>query len=201
MPLEIHPLTRARFPDLVELFGRPGASIARGCFCMYYRRPGAVAGGASSAVNRAALKSLVDAGIVPGLLAYQDGKPVGWIAVGPREDYDKLARSPVMKPVDDRPAWSVVCFFVDARHRGKNLTRRLLDAAIRHARDHGAKLLEGFPVDKETRGPADFFWFGAKSIFDRAGFREVARRKPTRPVMRKALRGTGRRPSSTARSG
>ncbi len=93
-----------------------------------------------------------------------------------------------MKPVDDQPVWSIVCFFVDAHGRGRGITEALLRGAIDYARSKGARLVEGYPVDKGERSHPDFMWFGAKSIFDRAGFREVARRKKTRPVMRKALR-------------
>jgi GNAT superfamily N-acetyltransferase len=187
--LDVHPVTKDRWSDLVELFGRPGASIARGCFCMYYRKTGG-SGIGPGAENRRAMKTLVDRGIVPGLIGYQDGRPVGWISLGPREDYPKLQRSPVMKPVDDKPVWSIICFFVDAKARGKGVSEKLLKAAIAYARSHGARLLEAYPVDKEEPSHADFMWFGAKTMYDRAGFSEVARRKETRPVVRKALQAS-----------
>jgi hypothetical protein len=85
---------------------------------MYYRRSGASA--ASGKTNRKALKSLVDRGYVPGLIGYEHGRPVGWISLGAREDYKKLKRSPVIKPVDDKSVWSIVCFFVDPKARGLN---------------------------------------------------------------------------------
>jgi GNAT superfamily N-acetyltransferase len=125
---------------------------------------------------------------VPGLIGYEDGVPVAWVSLGPREDYAKLRRSPVMKPVDDRPVWSIVCFFVDRKARGRGVSERMLKAAIDHARSRGARLLEAYPVDKHERSHPDFMFFGARSMFDRAGFREVARRTPTRPVMRRAIR-------------
>jgi GNAT superfamily N-acetyltransferase len=185
--LDVHPVTKDRWSDLVELFGRPGASIARGCFCMYYRKTGG-SGIGPGAENRRAMKSLVDRGIVPGLIGYQDGRPVGWISLGPREGYPKLQRSPVMKPIDDKPVWSIICFFVDSKARGQGVSEKLLKAAIAYARSHGARLLEAYPVDKEEPSHADFMWFGAKTMYDRAGFKEVARRKETRPVVRRALR-------------
>jgi GNAT superfamily N-acetyltransferase len=197
MTLSIEPLTPARWDDLVELFGRPGASIARGCYCMFYRhagRPALPAGMTQSDANRRALKALVEAGVVPGLLGYENGRPIGWISLGPRDDYAKLARSPVMKPVDAKPVWSIVCFFVDARARHRGVAEALLKGALAWAREHGARLLEAYPCDKPARGVDDFMWFGAKPMFDRAGFVEVARRRPTRPVMRKALRGPRARP-------
>src|SRR2546430_6387808 len=103
MHLTVQPLTRDRWDDLVELFSRPGGSIVRGCWCMYYRRSGGPSGLGRAQDNRAALKALVDGERVPGLIGYQGGRPVGWVSLAPREEYEKLRRSPVMKPVDDRP--------------------------------------------------------------------------------------------------
>jgi len=189
MKLEVHPLTTDRWRDLVELFSRPGASIVRGCWCMYYRKTGG-GGVGSGEANRRAMKSLVDHGAVPGLLGYENGSPVGWISLGPRGDYAKLQRSPVMKPVDYRPVWSIICFFVDKKARGRGASKLLLKAGIDYARSQGATLLEAYPVDKPERSNPDFMWFGAKSIYDQAGFKEVARRKQRRPVVRRALRAS-----------
>src|SRR5947208_8772981 len=138
MRIDVQPLTKDRWQDLVELFGRPGGSIVRGCWCMYYRRSGGGSGVGVGEDNKQSLKSLVDAGSVPGLIGYQDGSPVGWISLGPREDYPKLRRSPVMKPVDDQPVWSIVCFFVDARSRWRGVSEALLEAGIDYARSQGA---------------------------------------------------------------
>jgi GNAT superfamily N-acetyltransferase len=188
MSFEIHPLTRDRWSDLVELFNRPGGSIVRGCWCMHYRKTGRnPAETFSGDENKQALKALVDRGYVPGLIGYEDGSPVGWVSISPREDYLRLRRSPVMKPLDDEPVWSIVCFFVDKKARGKGFTEELLKGAVDYARSRGAALLEGYPVEKSQRSHPDFMWFGAKSIFDRAGFQEVARRKEHRPIMRRRL--------------
>jgi GNAT superfamily N-acetyltransferase len=186
MAIEVHPLTRKRWQDLVDLFNCPGGSIVRGCWCMYYRKTGSSAG--SSEANKRALSSLVTRGRVPGLLAYENGKAVGWVSIAPREEYLRLKRSPVMKPVDEQPVWSIVCFFVDPRARGRGITEVLLKGALDYARSKGAPLVEAYPVDKAERSHPDFMWFGAKRIFEQAGFQEVARRKLSRPVMRKALR-------------
>jgi GNAT superfamily N-acetyltransferase len=189
MQLAIHPLTPDRWPDLEAVFDAKGCSVARSCWCMCYRRSGpvqAAPGQLHAEVNKAQFKAVVDAGPPPGLLAYRssDNTPVGWLSVGPREDYAKLARSPVMKPVDDLPVWSVICFVVPAEHRGQGIARALLDAAMPWAAQHGATLLEAYPVDKAARTHPDNLWFGPKSMFDAAGYTEVARRKPERPVVR-----------------
>ena len=189
--ISVRPLTPARWADFEAVFNAKGCSIARGCWCMFYRRSGAEPpqpkGMTRAQANRAALRSLVDDGAFTGLLAYRGRTPVGWISFGPRGDFAKLARSPVMKPVDDQPVWSIICFVVPAAHRGQGVARALLDAAIDYARRKKVRLLEAYPVDKARRSNDEFMWFGAASMFDAAGFAEVARRKPTRPVMRLAL--------------
>jgi GNAT superfamily N-acetyltransferase len=186
MAFEAHPVTKERWPDLVDLFDRP---VVRTCFCMFYRKTGAATG--VGLENRQAMQALVEGGTVPGLIGYEDGIPVAWVSLGPREDYAKLRRSPVMKPVDDQPVWSIVCFFVDRTARGRGLSKRMLRAAVDYARSRGARLLEAYPVDTDERRHPDDMFFGAKSMYDRAGFREVARRTPSRPVVRKPLRAGG----------
>ena len=134
--------------------------------------------------NRASLKALVDAGSPPDFIGYRGKLPVGWVSIGPREGYARLKRSPVMKPVDDQPVWSVICFVVPSSiggkvSRGRSWTERLLTPG-----KQGATLVEAYPVDKPGRSNDDQMWFGAKSMYDRGGFEEVARRKPQRPIVR-----------------
>jgi ribosomal protein S18 acetylase RimI-like enzyme len=155
---------------------------------MYYRRSGSrgqlPAATTHAQANRADLKTLVESGKPPGLLGYRGKVPVGWVSLGPREDYAKLRRSPVMKPVDERPVWSIICFVVPLQYRHQGVARALLEGAIAYARKRGAALLEAYPVDKPGRSNDDAMWFGAKSMYDAAGFEEVARRKPNRPIVR-----------------
>jgi len=186
---ETQPLTPQTWSDLEELFDLPGGSIVRGCWCMYYRRTGKVAVNATAGVdNKAQLCELVESGVEPGLVGYLDGRPAGWISLGPREDYLKLRRSPVMKPVDDADVWSIVCTYVAKEFRGRGLQHRLLAAGLDFARSHGVRLVEAYPVDKAERSHDDFMFFGSRSLYERAGFREVVRRSPTRVVMRRTLR-------------
>jgi ribosomal protein S18 acetylase RimI-like enzyme len=186
--ISVKPLTPARWRDFEAVFNAKGCSIARGCWCMFYRRSGGgppvPKGMTRGAANRAAFKALVDGGAFTGLVGYRGREPVGWISFGPRGDFAKLARSPLMKPVDDQAVWSIICFVVPSEHRGQGVARALLDAAVEYARRKKVRLLEAYPVDKPKRSNDEFMWFGAASMFDDAGFAEVARRKPARPVMR-----------------
>ena len=189
--LAIHPLTPARWPDLVRLFGPRGACA--GCWCMWMRLSAADFRRGKGDGNRRALRRLV-ARRPPGLLAYADGEPVGWVAVAPRAEYARLARSRVLAPVDARPVWAVPCFFVAAAHRGRGVTAALLHAAAAWAAAHGARIVEGYPTaNRPTRQPAAFAWMGFESTFRGAGFGEAARRSPTRPLLRRALRPGPRR--------
>ena len=114
--------------------------------------------------------------------------PVGWISLGPRPDYARLARSPTMRAVDDAPVWSIVCFVVPSAFRGQGVSRELLAGAVAFARRRGATLLEAYPVDRAVPGASHAPWFGSKTLFDEAGFTEVARRRPARPIVRLKLR-------------
>jgi GNAT superfamily N-acetyltransferase len=188
MKLTVAPLTPARWPDLEAIFNSRGCSVARDCWCMAYRRSGARGplpkGKTRAQANRAELKALADSGHPPGLIGYRGKVPVGWVSIGPREDYKRLARSPIMKPVDDKPVWSIVCFVVPKEHRGQGVARALLDGAVAYAKKKGATLVEAYPFDRTEHVDDQFMWFGAKSMFDDAGFEEVARRKPQRPIVR-----------------
>jgi GNAT superfamily N-acetyltransferase len=134
--------------------------------------------------NREALRKIVVSGEIPGILAYDDGQPVAWCSVAPRENYPALERSRVLKRIDEKPVWSVVCFFVAKSFRGKRATVPLLKAAVDYARNHGAKIVEGYPVESEKPMPAAFVWTGLTSMFLKAGFVEVARGSKVRPIMR-----------------
>lgn len=180
---EFYPLTPLRWQDLETLFGPRGAT--GGCWCMFFRLKQSEFDQQKGEGNRQALRTIVESGDVPGILAYDDGKPVGWCALAPRSAYSRLARSRLFQPVDEQPVWSIVCFFIARTHRRKRLTVALLGAAIDYARQHGAHILEGYPVDPSSASSPDVFAYtGTLSAFLRAGFQEVARRSPTRPVMR-----------------
>jgi GNAT superfamily N-acetyltransferase len=129
-------------------------------------------------------KSIVDSGVLTGLLAYLHGDVVGWIAVEPRDAYPRLAHSRTLKPVDEQPVWSVTCFFVAKKFRRQGITVELLKAAVEHVRKQGGKIVEGYPVDAQKDMPAPFIYTGTASAFEQAGFHEVARRTPTRPIFR-----------------
>ena len=180
------PLTAKRWPDLEKLFGARGA--CGGCWCMWWRLRRAEFEQQKGEGNRRAFRKLVRKGTEPGVLAYAGGEPVGWCAVAPRAEYPVLANSRVLRPVDEKPVWSVTCFFILREWRRRGLSVELLRAAAKFARRRGAKIVEGYPVvARKGKMPDAFAWSGLPGSFLGAGFREVARRSPVRPIMRKVV--------------
>jgi GNAT superfamily N-acetyltransferase len=196
---DIHPLTRDRWDDLVTVFDRPGDP--KGCWCMFYRVPGRDFERRWGRGNREDFRGVVEEGPPPGLLAYRDGEPVGWCAVAPRGDYRRVLNSRVLKPADEDPGvWSIVCFYVVRGERRGGLAAALLEAAVAFAAANGATAVEGYP--KDTAGStkhANEMFVGSMSMFADAGFEEVARRSPQRPIMRRALPQRARRPRRARR--
>jgi GNAT superfamily N-acetyltransferase len=182
----IRPLTPSRWKDLETLFGARGA--CGGCWCMFWRLPRAEFERRKGDGNRRAFRKLVKEGSPPGLLAYDGRQPVGWCAVAPRAVYPALARSRILRPPDGEPVWSVSCLFVARPYRRRGLSKLLLEAAADHVRRRGGRIVEGYPVEAKTKTADAFVWTGLASAFVRAGFTEVARRSPTRPIMRRRLR-------------
>jgi GNAT superfamily N-acetyltransferase len=180
--LSFKPLKRNLWTDFEELFGPHGACA--GCWCMFWKLRGKAFDEVRGYETRQMHKSIVDSGVSTGLLAYLQGEVVGWVAVEPRTAYEKLAYSRVLKPVDDQPVWAVTCFFVAKQFRKQGITVGLLKAAVEHVRSQGGRIVEGYPVEARETMPAPFLYTGTASAFQQAGFQEVARRSPARPIFR-----------------
>ncbi len=180
------PATADRWDDIEALFGERGA--CGGCWCMWPRLRAKEFGACKGAANKKAFRARVRRDPPPGILAYDGNTPIAWCALGPRDEMTRLETSRVLKPVDDTPVWSVVCFFVAKPYRRRGVSVRLLKAAARLAREHGARVLEGYPVDTSGGASPDaFVWTGLPGTFLAAGFTEVLRRSPSRPIMRRTL--------------
>lgn len=185
---EVRPLTANRWPDVESLFGSSGACY--GCWCQYWRMPRAEWRNSKAAGNRMALKAQVDSGWAPGLIGYDaGGQPVGWVSLGPRDDFPGLRSGRFFGETADAPGlWSVVCFFVPAKHRRHHVAEGLLAGAVAYARRGGAKILEAYPWDLTLKAAAaSSLYVGTLPLYRRAGFKVVSRLVPHRPVMRLAL--------------
>jgi GNAT superfamily N-acetyltransferase len=206
--LEIHPLTPERLPDLAALFGQGGDP--KWCWCSFFRLRNVDFKGATATSNRGVLERAVTTtaadGRAPGLVAYRDGEAIGWVSLGPRDDYARLQSSRVLAPIDEQPVWSIVCFVVARSARQQGVAIALLDAAVAYAREHGATLLEGYPIETDgQRVPAANVFKGTLGMFERAGFEVATRRRantasPERPIVRRAIRRGSGRPPQRSRS-
>lgn len=187
-PIDCFPLTPDRWDDFEQLFGPRGACA--GCWCVYWKLPRKDFTAGQGDSNRLVQKEIVASGRTPGLLAYVDRIPAGWVAVEPREDYPVLNNSRILKPLDNIPVWSVTCFFVAKMYRNQGLTVALLKAAIDHVAKLGGKVVEGYPVEPREAGkmPPVFVYTGLASAFKQAGFIEAGRRSETRPIMRYSIK-------------
>lgn len=190
--LRFHPLTVKTFRDLEALFGAKGG--CGGCWCMAWRLPRREWESGRGDANRRAFRRVAARGEPTGILAYASGRPVGWCSVAPRRNFPALERSRVLRPLDDEPVWSISCLYVGKKERRRGVSVALLRAAVHYAREQGAKLVEGYPRELTQALPDPFVWTGLLSSFERAGFEEVARRSPKRPIVRAATAiGTARR--------
>ncbi len=189
--IRVEPATDEHWADVRALFDGDGPL---GCWCQYWRQSSGAyrAGGAGSGERN--LRRQIKAGpTAPGLIAYDDGEPAGWIGLGPRASMERLVRSRTIPAIDDVPVWSIVCFKVQVGHRRKGVARALLDAAIDYAAGHGAPAIEAYPIDPEgKRLDVAFSYVGFTGMFEAAGFEpvvETAARSAGRPriLMRRTL--------------
>jgi GNAT superfamily N-acetyltransferase len=184
MTLTIRPLTTDNFADVEALFTARGCSYAKMCWCTAYRFRKRDA----PKDRRAALWGLAETGkVAPGLIGYLGKTPVGWISLGPREDFGPIATSRIMRPIDNTPVWSVICFVVPKEYRGQGVAQAMLDGGIAYARKKKARVLEAYPYEVDKRTNSQWLWFGTATMYLKAGFTEAARPAPTRPVMRLGL--------------
>jgi GNAT superfamily N-acetyltransferase len=182
--LRVLPAREDRWGDVVACFGRRG-NDRQWCWCQRF------IGTPPDGDNRAALHRQITAAAIPvGLIAYLDERPVGWTRVAPRFEVPWVLSNRALKRLlpEDSGAWWVTCFVVDGKYRGRAVGHALLNAAVSHARDHGASVVEGHPVDTDkltassVSGSALFT--GTLAMFVAAGFTEIGRTFPSRPVMR-----------------
>jgi len=180
--LNFEPVTPDRWADLETLFSERG--VQNGCWCMYWRIKRKEFEQNYGAGNNNSLKGIVESGQVPGILAYYQENPVGWCSVAPREDFPVVLRSPTLKPIDDKPAWSITCFFVTRPYRTSGLTHLLIKAAVRYAKEHGARIIEAYPIDVHAKSIEFDLYSGLNTTFEKEGFVEAFRRSERKSIMR-----------------
>lgn len=185
MPLNplISPATADRWDDLVAVM--QSCSYGRKCWCAYWYLPNAEFKAGWGEKNRETLERLVKTGAEPGLIAYVDGLPAGWVSVAPRGNFDRLSRSKNFAPLDGKDVWAVNCFVVAQPFRQRGLMPRLARAAAEFAIGKGADGAEAYPIEPGPKTSASDLYLGTPKAFAEAGYSEIARPLPRRPVMRR----------------
>lgn len=177
------PLTTDTWKAFEKLFGPRGACA--GCWCMNWRLNKKDYDNGKGDGNKKAIHNLVRQQEPLGVLAFQGDEAVGWCAIAPREKYIRLEKSRALRPVDNLPVWSISCFYIAKNFRRQGLNLKLIKAAVKLAKENGARLVEAYPIDAhEKKFPDVFAWTGLLSPFLSAGFKEVKRNTPTRPILR-----------------
>jgi GNAT superfamily N-acetyltransferase len=172
----VRKLSAARMNDLgLVLRG----SWGRGCWCMHPRLTAAderalPGRGAITDRRRIAMTALARRRLAPGLLAYTDGEPVGWVAIAPRPELARIDRSKATPRVDDVAVWVIPCITVRPSARGRGVAVTLIGAAVDYAATHGAPAVEAYPRADSTRIEDDLAFFGTQRLFEHAGFRVIA---------------------------
>jgi predicted GNAT family acetyltransferase len=188
MAISTELLTPARWADFEDLFGRQGACY--GCWCTAFRLLPATRRENNHERNKDHMRRRVEEGPPPGILAFDEGRAVGWMQVGPRLDVPQWnnagrASAPVEAGEERDPSvWAISCFFVRSGARGKGLTHSLVSAGIEHARRSGARYLEACPMDQSKSSRSTGLFVGSTRVFEKAGFRRMAERKSGRPLVR-----------------
>jgi GNAT superfamily N-acetyltransferase len=167
----VEPATADRWDDVETIMGGHGD---RGCWCQYWRKSSSDYSARPPGEGRRALRKQLQASPAPGILAYIDGRPVGWCGIGPRASMERLVRSRTIPRIDDREVWSIVCFLVRVGYRRRGVARALLRGVVDYAREQGAVGLEAYPIDPEgSRIDVAFAYVGTTGMFEAAGFRRV----------------------------
>lgn len=185
--ITIEPATSDRFDDAQHALS--GGGDGRGCQCQWWTLRNADWQRTTLDERAELLRDETGESPPPALIAYVDGEAAGWVRVGPRTRYARLARTKAIAPLspspwDDESVWAVTCFVVRREHRRQGLNAHLLTAAVDYAREHGARVLEAYPIDTAvSERRTNDLYHGVLSVFEDAGFREVARPKPDMAIV------------------
>lgn len=182
--LTFEAVSRNNWNKFTILFGAKGA--CGNCWCMYYRlskidfNEGKLNDG-----NKEAMYELVKQNKSTSIIASYQDVPIAWCAFAPREDFDKLKKSRVHKPIDNEKAWSIPCTFIHKDFRRKGVSVALLKGLIKYAAQNNIKIIEAYPtIPTQEKLPDSFAWIGLYKSFERAGFKIVDRTSKHRPMVR-----------------
>jgi GNAT superfamily N-acetyltransferase len=182
--LTFEPLTKNNWDKFVQLFGSRGA--CSNCWCMSFRRNKSdFMEGKQRDGNKNLMKKLVWENKPTGILGFYKEQAIAWCAFAPREVYVKIENSRVHKHIDDKPVWSIPCFFIDKNFRRKGVSVAMLKAIINYAAEKKIPVIEAYPtIPTQEKLPDIFAWIGLYKSFEKAGFEIADRTSKNRPMVR-----------------
>jgi len=124
----------------------------------------------SGADNRADMSEMISRGQVTGLLAYVDGKPVGWCNYGETTHLSGVMMKLKLLPREHDSIGAIACFVIAAQYRRHGVATKLLETALDRLRRRGVKTVEAYPR-REGDGSDQGHYRGSLSMFEQAGFK------------------------------
>ena len=181
--LKFDSLNSANWKQFDTLMGEKGG--CGNCWCMFFRLPYKLFQENKPNGNKKLMKQLVNKEKPVGLIASLNEEPIGWIALAPREDYLKIENSRAFKRIDDKPVWSITCFFIKKEFRRMGLSQQLIKGAIDFAKKKKIKTLEAYPsIPYNEKVPPPFLWVGVLSAFTKNGFKIIQQNSKSRAMVR-----------------
>jgi GNAT superfamily N-acetyltransferase len=181
--LKLQPLTVDNWHLFEDVMGEKGG--CGGCWCMYFRMSSTEFPNDKYEGHKGRMYDLVKAGNPTGLIATINKEAVGWIAFAPREDHKRIENSRAFKRIDDKPVWSITCFFIKKEFRKMGLSEQMIKGVIDFAKKKRIKTREAYPaIPYSDKVPAPFLWVGILSAFTKNGFEVVQQNGKSRAMVR-----------------
>jgi GNAT superfamily N-acetyltransferase len=196
LKVEIRELTPGLLDDYLRFFDKDAFTdypYWAGCYCEYYDTPDETWDPTAEAgpAHRAARAERIRSGKARGLLAFADGKVVGWCNAQSRSSFLNMRRYSAAIDSPTEPVGSIMCFLVAPGHRGKGVGTALLNAACDKFRQDNLRVAEGYPTTNPVKRAWETPWAeenykGPLSMYLKAGFR-VHRQLERFAIVRKQL--------------
>ncbi|TMD19440.1 MAG: GNAT family N-acetyltransferase [Chloroflexi bacterium] len=188
--VEVRDVTPERVADYLDFFDHRAFRdfpAWQSCYCMETHRDHTDEewSARTGADNRGDMQAMIRDGRVTALLAYVDGKPVGWCNYGETTRLSGVMMKLKLDAAEHSGVGSIACFVIAAPYRGHGVATKLLDAAVERLKARGMRSVEAYPRRQEDSS-AQAHYRGSLRMYERAGF-EPYRETERYFVVRKTL--------------
>ena len=187
--IRVEDVTPERLADYHEFFDHHAFRdfpAWQSCYCMETHRTQSDAEWAvrTAQENRRDMTGFINDGKVTALLAYVDGKPVGWCNYGETTKLNGVMHRFGLNAAEQQGVGSLACFVIAAPYRGHGVATALLEAALERMRARGVEIAEAYP-GKDVKSPQSNYR-GPLSMYLAAGF-QPHRETERHLIVRKTL--------------